>query len=277
MFGFAAAFLSMLLLGASTLLIKRPIGKIGVDSSLLVRYSFSSMLTFLMAFAVGGLVVPSAGGLALIVLGDIAGGVAIYFFFRAVGRGLLSVVDPFARTYAVLTILIAVAVFGETLGALQVVGGALVLVSAIALAFNGRKAGRLEEGVGFTLVTIFGWGIFFAILKLVIAEVGAFSAAFYTEFGVFLLLLLLLRPSRIRFGDARSVAGLFAGALALSVGSVAYNYAVSLIGVSSASLIAAGTPAVVVTASALLFRERIRAYKYIALAGIALGLALVSI
>jgi drug/metabolite transporter (DMT)-like permease len=264
------------LLGASTLLIKRPIEKIGVDSSLLVRYSFSSVLTFLLAFAFGGLVLPSMGGLWLIVLGDIAGGIAVYFFFRAVGRGLLSIVDPFARTYAVLTILIAVAAFGETLGVLQVAGGALVLVSAIALAFNDSKAGRLEEGAGFALVTILGWGLFFVILKLVIAEVGAFSAAFYTEFGVFLLLLLLLRPHSIRYDDSRSAAGLFAGALALSVSSVLYNYAVLQIGVSAASLIAVGTPAVVVTASAFLFKERIQPYKYLALAGMVLGLALVS-
>ena len=99
----------------------------------------------------GGVTAAGWGWLACIAVVSTVGAIAMFFAgLRRVGpttASILATVEP------VVTVLLAFVVFGETLGAVQVVGGALVVSAVLALNLRrGPSEPLLEPVVGERLV-----------------------------------------------------------------------------------------------------------------------------
>jgi drug/metabolite transporter (DMT)-like permease len=97
--------------------------------------------TFLLAGAIGGTLQFTAAGWlwigAIATLSTVLPIVTFMLGMERVGASTASIVSTFEP---VVTVALAVALYGETLGPLQALGGVLVLVAVIALQLHGARA-----------------------------------------------------------------------------------------------------------------------------------------
>ncbi len=278
MLGFLFAVVSLLGFGGSAVFLKKPVQRLGVFPAILTNYLFTSILTFASVLVFGSLALPSPE-IALLLLATVfVGTIAIVAFFKAVEDGELSIVAPVAKTSVIVTVAVSMAFFGEVLTAVQAAGMAVVIAAAIAVGTEGQGIKRLERGISYSIMTAVGWGLFFAMLKPLVAEMGPFNAAFYTEAGIFALLVafVVATKQKILF-NADAAKGIFVRAVLLTVAAVTYNFAISLIGVAISATFIAASPAVIAILSKLYLKEEIQAYKYVGIAGIVVGLAMLAL
>jgi bacterial/archaeal transporter family protein len=132
------ALLSAVFAAATALLAK--VGVEGVDSNLATAIRTSVILVFTWAIAIG---LEKHNDLALIgrrswvflVLSGVCTGLSWLCYFRALQMGPASSVAPVDKLSVVLVIVFAALFLGEKLTPLKVVGGSLVALGAVILAF----------------------------------------------------------------------------------------------------------------------------------------------
>jgi drug/metabolite transporter (DMT)-like permease len=208
---------------------------------------------------------------------SVIGAGAIIAFFKAFESGRASILAPLSMMYVLIVIALGAAVFGENLSMMQLGGAALVLLSAVVLAFEDIQKFRLEAGALLLALTILGWGYYYTFIKLFIAPMGAYMATVVLETGVALCIFAyyLWRQKDLSPPAPGQAGAILLRSIIIFAGALLYMYAVAGIGVSLTSVIMAGTPLISLPASRILLGERLSAHKYAAAALIVLGLALV--
>lgn len=278
MIGLLIALVSLFTFSASSVFMKRPIRQVGVFSALLLNYVFTAVLTLAAVLAFDKLVLPSQEIVWLLFFEIVVGAVGIVAYFKANEEGELSIVSPVAKLSVIITLFISLVFFNEVFGLWQAVGAAMIIGSATVIAIQKGKVKRLEKGILYAVLTGIGWGIFFAVLKPLTAALGPFNTAFFTETGILavILLFVLLTKKSIAFTQ-RAAKSMFAKAVLATVGVITYNIAISLIGAALSASILAASPALLVLFSKAYLKEKIARYKYFAIAGIVLGLAVLAL
>ena len=132
------AFLSALFAAATALLAK--VGVVGIDSNLATAIRTSVILVFTWGIALGlekhhGLSEISRRSWVFLVLSGICTGLSWLCYFRALQMGPASSVAPVDKLSVVLVILGAWLFLGEQLTPVKIVGGSLVTLGAVILAF----------------------------------------------------------------------------------------------------------------------------------------------
>ena len=132
------AFLSALFAAATALLAK--VGVSGIDSNLATAIRTSVILVFTWGIALGlekhhGLSEISRRSWVFLVLSGVCTGLSWLCYFRALQMGPASSVAPVDKLSVVLVILGAWLFLGEHLTSLKIVGGSLVTLGAVILAF----------------------------------------------------------------------------------------------------------------------------------------------
>lgn len=209
----------------------------------------------------------------------IVGAVSGMAFFKAFESGRASILAPLCSLYVLVVVFFGITVFGESLGALQLGGAALVLLSAIVLGFEDVRGLRLEKGVLLIALTIIGWGYYYSFIKVFIPAMGPYMTTLMLEGGVGALVIAyyLSKGKDMGLPDPAQGKTILVRSFLIFLGALLYNYAVAAIGVSLTSVIVASTPLVSMPASHLLLGEKLGPHKYAAVALIVLGLALVLI
>ena len=132
------ALLSAVFAAATALLAK--VGVQGIDSNLATAIRTTVVLVFAWAVAIG---FDTHGGLGAIgrrswlflVLSGVATGLSWLCYFRALQMGPASSVAPVDKLSVVIVIVFAALFLGETLTPLKMVGGGMIAVGALVLAF----------------------------------------------------------------------------------------------------------------------------------------------
>jgi bacterial/archaeal transporter family protein len=132
------ALLSALFAAATALLAK--VGVIGIDSNLATAIRTSVILVFTWAIALGlqkhhGLAEIGRRSWLFLVLSGICTGLSWLCYFRALQIGPASSVAPVDKLSVVLVILGAWIFLGEHLTPIKLIGGSLVTLGAVILAF----------------------------------------------------------------------------------------------------------------------------------------------
>lgn len=208
---------------------------------------------------------------------SIVGAAAGAAFFKAFESGKASILAPLGSLYVLIVVFLGVTVFGESLGASQFAGAALVLISAFVLAFEDIGSFKLEKGVFYLILTVIGWGYYYSFIKIFIPAMGPFMTTVVLESGVaFFVIAYYLAKGKDLSPPPSSQAPLIAvRSFIIFLGALLYTYAVAGIGVALTSVIVAGTPLVSVPASHLLLGEKLSAHKYAAIVLIVIGLVMV--
>lgn len=178
-----------------------------------------SLATLVVAQAVGLLSVavlvlvvrPGWGGSAYdVVLLALNGGVvaaAYVSLYRGLELGPVALVSPIVSSYAIVTVVLAVALLGESMSGLEVAGAVVTLIGAVLTATDPRQFGEITRmprpGVPWALVSslLFGVGTF--IVGRTAQEVGWLSTMEVGRtfsFAWLLALVAIRRPSFTRGG-----------------------------------------------------------------------------
>ncbi len=134
----AWALLSAVFAAATALLAK--VGIAGIDSNLATAIRTTVVLVFTWAIAIGlekhhALGEISRRSWLFLVLSGMATGLSWLCYFRALQLGPASSVAPVDKLSVVLVIVLAWLFLGETLTPMKILGGGLITVGAVVLAF----------------------------------------------------------------------------------------------------------------------------------------------
>jgi drug/metabolite transporter (DMT)-like permease len=211
--------------------------------------------------------------------------------YRSFEVGKLSVVAPLSASYPALTM--AISFFtGERLTALRVVGIILIL-AGVAIVVRGEASATesLEEapgaatskspGIGIALLSALGFGVLFWVLgNRTVPRVGYAATVWMIRLtsSVITALFLLVRRQPMGLPRDVKVSGWLLGMGVLDTGAfILNNRGMQLEQVSVVSVLSSLYGAVTVLLSAVILRERLQMVQWAGIAGIFVGIALISL
>jgi drug/metabolite transporter (DMT)-like permease len=221
--------------------------------------------------------------LAALVLSGILGAVSYAGFYRALQLGPVSLVSPIFSAYAVITVLLAVALGQETIAAAATAGivitiGGVVLASASGQPGPGHpgRPGVRRTGIWLALGSMVCWGVTTYILGQSAAHLGWFVPVAVSRVVTFVILLgatavaaLGHRLHRPRPGALAlpAVAGLFDVLAFLAYTRASQGGSVAVSAAASACF-----PLVVIAGGVLVFGERLRRIQVLGISLTIVGL-----
>lgn len=281
--GVLYGLIAMLGFGISDTLLKPVILRIGEVSAATYRGLFITSCLFLFALLTGSLVVPTLSTFLLLLLLGLLGMGGYYSFCKGLKVGELSVVSPISRAYIVITVLLAVIFFGESLRALQIAGIALVVLGAVGISFtlsHIKKVWKINgtvKSAPYGIITALSWGLIYFLLKIPVDRIGAVSAAFWFEGSILLFFSILYFTGSPPTVSSRDYGILILLAIFSAAGSLALSAGLAAGLVSVVMPIVAAVPLVTVTLSFFFLKERLELNQKIAVGVIFAGLVLLSL
>jgi drug/metabolite transporter (DMT)-like permease len=254
----------------------------------------STALLVLAAVATGAVIPTEPGVLAICGLLGLIGAGAYFAYFTGLRIGPISVVSGMVAAYGGLTVVLSVAVRGESLTSTQAVGAAVATIGVIltGVAFDG----------GLRATRFAGPGVVFAVVALVLFALMAITMDVALESADWLQVLLLSRLVTAAISIAAVVAVAFVGprtaepsaapgkirrrrvaAMLVVAGSLDVTGLVAFaIGLSSAptwmvGLASSFGPAVTILVAVAFLGERLRPIQWFGLVGVAAGMVAIGL
>lgn len=231
--------------------------------------------------------------LAAAAFGVVAAG-AYLSFFTALRIGPLAVVSPVVAAYGGLTVVLSVALRGESLTALQALGAAVATVGVVltAIVFDGGLRGTRIVGTGvlFSLVAMLLFATLTVGLATPIEAAGWLPVLLVSRFAnmasIWLLLavLTIARPAGaerllggVGFRSGRAVTAAVLAGLFDIVGFIAFAIGLEVAPTWIVGLASSFGPVVAVVVAVVFWGERLRSSQWLGLAGIGIGLLAVAL
>ncbi len=151
--------------------------RLGVPQTILIIQALSAtVLSLLLLTPVVGSLSPNFGVRLAIAAGGILGIVSYFSFFRALQLGPVAIVSPVFACYATVTVTLSLALNGERLSALAVVGIASTIGGVALASARGGSSERSARGGGipFALLAMIAWGVASYLLGRAAQQTGWF-------------------------------------------------------------------------------------------------------
>lgn len=208
-------------------------------------------------------------------------------FYKGLEKGKVSIVSPLASSWALVTVILSVIFYKESLTNLQIVSIISIISGIILLSVDLKEISKIRKlkiftGVKEGIIAMLGWGISFFLMSPVSKNLGWFLPVFiFKVFAVVILLFFfLLKVDKELFLRSLQFPTLFflLPIGFLDVGSF-FSYSVGIrIGYSSIiAPIAASFPLVTIFLARIFFKERITTTQVIGIAAVLGGIILISI
>lgn len=208
--------------------------------------------------------------------------VALLSFFKGLKIGKLSIIAPISGAWSIITVLIGVMLFGESLTVMQSVGVALAILGTVLTSFKMRdllapRLRNLAPGSDYAIITMLLWGVFYAGIGILSKQLGWIWPVFVTTIlsAVILLVYALFNGTDLSFpskGTKLIVLWMIIGTIAFSTYGISANYG----NVSLVSPIVASAPFIAVIAARLLLKEKLEVNQIIGIALILVGIFLIA-
>jgi drug/metabolite transporter (DMT)-like permease len=282
--GILFAIITMLSWGTADIFAKKAIDKIGYKTSLLLNH----------AIALGPLIIlavlffkPPPLSLELVLItfsAGILGIIAYIFLYRGFQKGNVSIVSPISASWSVITTILAVFLFQETLTSLQIIGIVAVFIGIFFASTNfaefkkSIKEGR-SSGISDGLISMFTWGITYTLLRPLAIAFGPIIALLFIRIIAITLLFSWTKSTKTKISRPIRLIFLFimaAGLLDL-LGFIAFNFSISTAFLSIVGPVAATYPAVTIVLAYFFLKEKIVNNQKLGLIAILTGLALISL
>jgi drug/metabolite transporter (DMT)-like permease len=255
--------------------------------------AFQTVLAFhLLSTAVLAVAVAATGGFsdlrvehALVFLGNgLLGAGAYLFFYRALAVGPISIVSPIVSGYAAVTVLLAVFVLGERLGAGELAAVIVAFAGVVLASTDITQVHRVERrelaGIGLAIFAMTLIGVFLFWVAYYSEELGWLTPIFLGRF--FTTLFLLAAATRVGFAEfwprTRLLAGLVVAIGVLdTVGYVAFNIGVQHADTSLVATAAAPYAVVPIVAGVVFLHERPAWSQWLGVTAVILGMVLLGL
>jgi len=262
--GFYWGFSGLLAWGIADYLARGASRRIGsVSVTLLTQLiGLALPLAFVVAeAATGRLSVDVAGLILWAPLTGAALGFGYLVYYTGLARGAVTVVSSAASAWLAITVLIAVALFGESVGSGQMALMAAVLLGILLLSAGPLSGSEVSSGLPWGLAAMLGIGVAMALFDHATAAAGPMMAVLvvraFTAIPSYAFALAKRMPIR-RPQDFNGWALLAAIGVVDAAGYVGYNLGVASAPVSLVAPIAAAHPLVTIALAVGINRERPR-------------------
>lgn len=270
--------------GTADFFAKKAIDKTGYLLSLVISQLVALGPIFIYAFLFSK-IPPLTTSLVLTAIAcGVLGIIGYFYMYKGFQKGNISVVSPISSSWALITTLVALLIFKETLMPLQIAGVVVVFVGIFLASTKLQelkqsiKQGR-SNGVLEGLITMITWGIAFALIKPLAFFAGPIVALLFMRSVMFLSLFswAAIKKSRISFPTKAIFLFLAIAGLLDAVGFAAFNISVTTEFVSLVSPAVATYPAVTVILAYFFLKERVSFNQKIGIVAILAGLVLVAL
>ncbi len=277
MFQFLYALISFFSWGSEGIFDKKSMEKLNPYNALNIRYAFVFIWVILTTIIFSGITLPSFSLIPYILFTCFIGAAAIIFFFKALNEIGVSLPIAIAKNYFLVTIVISIIFFNETLTLMQIIAALMILSSIFVLSFEKKeKKIILSKGVIFSLLTLVGWGAYFALIKPIVLTLNPFNASLVLESTIFFMILSysFLTKKELKLNEKKSNGFAFIASILLVIGSISYNFSIELIGASLTAVAVAPTPILASVLAGIFLKEKLTKIKYAAIIVSVIGLAL---
>jgi len=263
------AISALLLLGLSSCFAKIPNEKLGALPVMVYRGVFNVLiLGTILSFNFSASLPLKYLLIGLLV--SILGFFPLFFFFKSLEIGKAGVVSPISASYTLLTVLLAVVFFKESLNWLQIMAIFLAFCGIILISINFKdfKSSHLFEkasGIGYALLAALTWGIYFFLIRIPTEHLGTYFMSFLVEIVILfgsIIALLLSRKKVFPPISKSNLSSIFFVSLTISAGVLFYYQALNTGSVSIVSAIGSSTPLIVTIYGAIFLKERLRIQQY---------------
>jgi drug/metabolite transporter (DMT)-like permease len=203
----------------------------------------------------------------------IVGGLGVIAAYKALDYGKSSITSPLARIYVLIIMATGVVFLGEQLTIGQIIGGTLIVMSAIALALNNGKI-QFERWMGYLAVSIICRAYYYMFIKDFVLALGAYQTTLFLETGimVFVIGFHAVRGKNLSPPSRKESKFVLTSGILFFMGSLLYSISVSSIGAVLTSMITAGSPIINVVTAHFLLGEKLDFVKYLAIVMMVVGL-----
>jgi len=280
--GVMLALVAMVGYGFSDLFLTKAARRSGEYPTLFWRGIIILLLTLPVVLAVEGTILIPLEHLWLLLLLGVIGTLAYYSYSKAVKVGVVSVISPFSHSAVLLTILLAFIFLGERLNMLQSLAVGLIILGMVFISVDYKELKKmrvkhLTRGMGYAVITFFGWGLYSFLNKIAIDRIGPFLTLFYFEVVSLAALLIVLPWSSGVKIDKVGMKFVIWLAIVITVADIAANIAISMSLLSVVIPIIYSATLVTLVLAAVFLNEKIGRIQKISALAIILGIILVSI
>ena len=274
--GIIFGIISMFGFGLSNGISKKPIIKIGILQTLVIRMRFTTFLLFcLLLFSKKTYNLKYM----LIALGISAFGyIPLLFFYKALEISKVGVVVPIANSYAMFTILGSAILLGETLNSKFILPFGMIIVGIIILSIN-IKQFKFSKGLIYAFFASIFWGIFFVFVSFPVNVLGPVFTSFLMEFMGMIISTthLIIKKQKIEKVSKKTIMEIFLISLFVVTAAVSYNFGIQYALVSVVVTLSSAAPLVSTLYGRIFLKEKLKFYQYIAILVILTGIIIISI
>lgn len=196
-------------------------------------------------------------------------------FIEALRIGNASIVGTVAGSFGALVVVFSIIFFKESLEAVQLSGILVILVGILLCSINFADLKKRKiiqnKGTALAIAAMFLWGVYFTFIRIPTEEIGWFWAG-YIALGTGALISVIMaffKRKRFKKLSKKSYFNVLASAVLNTIGTVNFNYAITL-GLSSiVAPVATSYPTLFVLLSRIVFKDKLTKQQGI---GIILGL-----
>ncbi|HLC98678.1 MAG TPA: DMT family transporter [Candidatus Nanoarchaeia archaeon] len=279
--GILFGLLVVVLWGFAKIPAKKAMGIIGPYYALFYEHLVVALVVVLGAFPFIDFAIPSRDIMLTIIAAAVIGAFGIYFLFRGMHDGKVSIVSPIAHSSAIITVLLAYIIYDEKMTLIKWVSVALLITGTMLISFKYSSLRKLRlsgvlPGVKYAFLAMILWGAFFFAIKPIVVSLGPLLAAVYVEVGVSALIAVPLIFKGLR-SPGKATKYFVASGTAVAAASILFNAAIERSAVSLIYPLASSSPLITVILSYFLLEERIETNQKIAILLIIPGIIMASL
>lgn len=261
--GLELAIVVMLCFGVGSAFWKIPAQAVGPVRAVYYRQLFVTNLLGLVLLFVPKPVGCTVPDLLIAILIALFGYLPLYFFLRAISRGVVGVVSGIANAKVLITILLGHLFLGDAITVQQWLLIAILVSALFGLAWQppvlGQASIRLAAGSLDAFIACVLWGVVYFVIAFPVAKFGPYYFAFLLELGVLCASMFHLRIGGIPASvlPPQAYRPLLVCVLTAVVGTLSYNLAISRASISLVAAISFSSPVIATLTAAIAFRERL--------------------
>ncbi|MBI5060886.1 MAG: DMT family transporter [Candidatus Aenigmarchaeota archaeon] len=279
--GIMFAIVSFLGWGVADFFAKRVVDRIGAFWSLLIMQIIGIVPIFIYSLLFLQIPMLSWSMVGILALSSFLLIFAYLVFYKGLKYGPISIVSPIASSATVLTVLLSILLFGESLTSLQMTAIIIIITGAVlaSVKWGAEKIKIVSYGVLLAIITALGWGVAFPLMKINMNVVGPIFTLLIVRFFsiIFLSAYAAAKRDRPKNYDINVWKYLIVIGLIDAAAFLAYYIGVSMDYLSIISPISTCYPAVTVVLAYVFLKERIQNSQKIGIFLILAGLILISL
>ena len=282
--GVQLAIVVMICFGVGGAFWKAPAQAVGPVRAVYYRQLFVTSLLGVLLLFVPAPTNCSVQDIAIAALIALFGYLPLFFFLRAISRGVVGVISGIANAKVLVTIILSQLFLGDEIAASQW-GLIFVLVSTLfgqpwePSPVGKGGAMRLADGAADAFIACVLWGAVYFLVAFPVAKLGPYYFAFILEVGVLCAAMLHLKLARIEHKSLpRDVRLPLLICVATAViGTVSYNLAITRAPISIVAAISFSSPVVATLVARTVFGEKLRPLQLVSMVTIVVVLSALSL